>query len=44
MRHSSTQEVYRGEQIKYKIFINQVNQELKIKIGFTNLTISPIRF
>ena len=34
----------RGIQIKYRNYINQVNQELKIRIGFSTLTTSPIRF
>jgi len=42
--HPSTLEVYRGQQIKYKNNINQVNQEEKKMIGFAKLTTNPIRF
>jgi len=43
-RHPSTQEVYKGEHIKYKNYINQENPKLKKKDGFSTLRTDPIRF
>jgi len=42
--HSSSQGVFRGQQIKYKNYKNQENQEKKKMIGFTKQTTNPIEF
>ena len=43
-RHPSTQEVYRGEQIKYRNYINQENPKKKKNYSFSMLRTLPVRF
>ena len=42
--HPSTHGVYKSQQIKYKNYQNQENQEKKRMIGFAKQTTNPKKF